>query len=97
MRTRCQFHAVIVFAAILTAAPFAGAEEYVRHSEPKTFSYDELVQLSLNQPLSPELAANAGHHPGAFPVGRLRRCCIGLFNKPFRSLAPLTVPPAGHD
>jgi len=82
---------------MLAAAPIVDAEEYIRQSEPKILSYDELVQLSLNQPLDPELAANAGHHPGAFPVGRLRRCCIGLFNKPFRSLAPLTVPPAGHD
>ena len=32
------------------------AESYVRDSQPKLFSYDELVQLSLNQPLSPELA-----------------------------------------
>ena len=32
------------------------AESYVRESQPKLFSYDELVQLSLNQPLSPELA-----------------------------------------
>ena len=33
------------------------AQRYVRDSEPQLFSYDELVQLGLNQPLSPELAA----------------------------------------
>jgi endonuclease/exonuclease/phosphatase family metal-dependent hydrolase len=31
-------------------------ESYVRDSAPQLFSYDELVQLSLDQPLSPELA-----------------------------------------
>jgi endonuclease/exonuclease/phosphatase family metal-dependent hydrolase len=31
-------------------------QEYVRDSEPKLFSYDELVQLSLPQEMSPELA-----------------------------------------
>lgn len=30
-------------------------QDYVRTSEPKLFSYDELVQLSLDQPLTPEL------------------------------------------
>ena len=36
----------------------AGRKEatYVRDSKPELFSYDELVQLSLDQPLSPELA-----------------------------------------
>ena len=33
-----------------------GAQAYVRDSEPKLFSYDELVQLSLDQEVSPELA-----------------------------------------
>jgi hypothetical protein len=32
------------------------AQEYVRDSEPKLFFYDELVQLSLDQGMSPELA-----------------------------------------
>ena len=32
------------------------AQEYVRDSEPKLLSYDELVQLSLDQELAPELA-----------------------------------------
>jgi endonuclease/exonuclease/phosphatase family metal-dependent hydrolase len=32
------------------------AQSYVRDSQPQLFSYDELVQLSLDQPLSPELA-----------------------------------------
>jgi endonuclease/exonuclease/phosphatase family metal-dependent hydrolase len=52
---------------------------YVRDSEPRVFSYDELVQLSLNQPMSPELAEklhtvtttpfinNEAHYRGAKP------------------------------
>ncbi len=32
------------------------AQSYVQDSQPKLFSYEELVQLSLDQPLSPELA-----------------------------------------
>jgi endonuclease/exonuclease/phosphatase family metal-dependent hydrolase len=32
------------------------AQEYVRDSEPKLFAYDELVQLSSDQEMSPELA-----------------------------------------
>jgi endonuclease/exonuclease/phosphatase family metal-dependent hydrolase len=31
------------------------AQDYARDSEPKLFSYEELVQLSLDQPLTPEL------------------------------------------
>jgi Metal-dependent hydrolase len=46
---------------IVTAMSLAGAvplraQNYVRDSEPKLLSYDELVQLSLPQQLSPELA-----------------------------------------
>jgi endonuclease/exonuclease/phosphatase family metal-dependent hydrolase len=40
----------------LAGAASSRAQEYVRHSEPQLFSYDELVQLSLDQPLTPELA-----------------------------------------
>ena len=32
------------------------AQDYERYSQPKLFSYDELVQLSLNQEMTPELA-----------------------------------------
>jgi endonuclease/exonuclease/phosphatase family metal-dependent hydrolase len=39
----------------LTAATSLPAQEYVRDSEPKLFSYDELLQLSLDQEMSPEL------------------------------------------
>jgi endonuclease/exonuclease/phosphatase family metal-dependent hydrolase len=46
----------VVIAVALTAAPSVRAQEYVRDSEPKLFSYDELVQLSLDQEMSPELA-----------------------------------------
>jgi len=41
--------------AILTGALSLRAQEYTRDSEPTLFSYDELVQLSLDQPLTPEL------------------------------------------
>ena len=34
----------------------SGGPGYIRNSIPQLFSYDELVQLSLDQPLSPELA-----------------------------------------
>jgi hypothetical protein len=47
---------LIVAAVTLAAAVPLAAEKYVRDSEPKLFSYDELVQLSLPQELSPELA-----------------------------------------
>lgn len=43
-------------AAALTVATSLHAQEYVRDSEPKLFSYDELVHLSVDQELSPELA-----------------------------------------
>jgi len=39
----------------LAAVSYSSAQDYVRDSEPKLFSYDELVQLSLDQPLTPEL------------------------------------------
>jgi endonuclease/exonuclease/phosphatase family metal-dependent hydrolase len=41
--------------SILPGASFLRAQEYVRDSAPELFSYDELVQLSLDQPLTPEL------------------------------------------
>jgi hypothetical protein len=50
--------ACILIVTVLTlegAAP-RSAQTYVRDSEPKLLSYDELVQLSLPQELSPELA-----------------------------------------
>jgi len=43
---------------VATPEGSAGGSEqtYVRESVPQLFSYDELVQLSLDEPLSPELA-----------------------------------------
>lgn len=52
VRVWVQLLLVLVTAAI---AASAHAQEYVRDSEPKLMSYDELVQLSQNQELSPEL------------------------------------------
>src|SRR5208283_674449 len=46
----------IAIAAGLTAATSLRAQDYVRDSEPKFLSYDELVQLSLDQEMNPELA-----------------------------------------
>ena len=42
--------------AILITVATLQAQDYVRNSQPKLFSYDELVQLSLNQEMTPELA-----------------------------------------
>lgn len=47
---------ILVAAALCLAGPLAlRAQDYTRDSEPKLFSYDELVQLGSNQKLSPEL------------------------------------------
>jgi hypothetical protein len=46
----------IAIADALTAATSLRAQDCVRDSEPKFLSYDELVQLSLDQEMSPELA-----------------------------------------
>lgn len=46
----------VAIAAAMIAGPPAGAQEYVRDSEPKLFSYDELVELSKDQEMNPELA-----------------------------------------
>jgi endonuclease/exonuclease/phosphatase family metal-dependent hydrolase len=47
---------VLIAGAALFGASLLTAQDYVRDSEPRLFTYDELVQLSLDQPLSPELA-----------------------------------------
>jgi endonuclease/exonuclease/phosphatase family metal-dependent hydrolase len=50
------FHFLLAFALGSVGAAALPAQEYVRDSEPKLCSYDELVQLSLDQEMSPELA-----------------------------------------
>jgi len=58
MKTSIRVVSLVLSLAILcliTATPLR-AQEYVRDSEPILFSYEELVQLSLNQEMSPELA-----------------------------------------
>jgi hypothetical protein len=40
---------------VLSANPLV-AQDYVKESGPKLFSYDELVQLSLDQEMSPDLS-----------------------------------------
>jgi endonuclease/exonuclease/phosphatase family metal-dependent hydrolase len=47
---------LIGIAVVWVFASALPAQEYVRDSEPKLFSYDELVQLSVDQEMSPELA-----------------------------------------
>ena len=47
---------LVAVVASLTWATSLRGQEYVRDSEPKFLSYDELVQLSLDQEMSPELA-----------------------------------------
>src|ERR1700688_1492967 len=49
------FHLFLALCATLAWTSALKAQDYVRDSEPKLFSYDELVQLSLDQPLTPEL------------------------------------------
>jgi endonuclease/exonuclease/phosphatase family metal-dependent hydrolase len=46
---------ISIVAVTLAGAASLCAQDYVRDSEPKLFSYEELVQLSLDQPLTPEL------------------------------------------
>ena len=51
-----QLLSVITVILAWTIPLLAQGQDYVRDSEPKLFSYDELVQLSLDQPLTPELS-----------------------------------------
>ena len=50
------FHFLFAIALGCIGTTVSPAQEYVRDSKPKLFSYDELVQLSLDQEMSPELA-----------------------------------------
>jgi endonuclease/exonuclease/phosphatase family metal-dependent hydrolase len=50
------FHFLLAIALGCIGTTVLPAQEYVRDSEPKLFSYDELVQLSLDEEMSPELA-----------------------------------------
>ena len=54
--TRIGIRLLFGMIAILITVPTLQAQDYVRNSQPKLFSYDELVQLSLNQEMTPELA-----------------------------------------
>jgi endonuclease/exonuclease/phosphatase family metal-dependent hydrolase len=53
--TRMGVRLLVGMIATLVTATLQ-AQDYVRNSQPTLFSYDELVQLSLNQEMSPELA-----------------------------------------
>jgi endonuclease/exonuclease/phosphatase family metal-dependent hydrolase len=50
------FHFLIAITFSWIGAGAARAQGYVRDAEPKLFTYDELVQLSQDQEMSPELA-----------------------------------------
>jgi len=50
------FHFLLAIALGCIGTTVLPAQEYVRDSGPNLFSYDELVQLSLDQEMSPELA-----------------------------------------
>jgi endonuclease/exonuclease/phosphatase family metal-dependent hydrolase len=54
--TRMGIRHLFGMIAILITVATLQAQDYVRNSQPKLFSYDELVQLSLNQEMPPELA-----------------------------------------
>jgi endonuclease/exonuclease/phosphatase family metal-dependent hydrolase len=68
-----------IIGAALVATGSLRAEQYIRESKPEMFSYDELVQLSLDKPFSPELTQklhaitttpfinNEAHYKGARP------------------------------
>ena len=49
-------HFLIAIALISIVTSALSAQEYVRDSAPKLFSYDELLELSKDQAMSPELA-----------------------------------------
>ena len=55
LRTRTCPRICWAIVAALVAATSTEAQEYVRNSRPNLLSYDELVQLSLTEKLSPEL------------------------------------------
>jgi hypothetical protein len=49
-------HVLVVISVVLPVPTSIPAQEYVRESVPKLFSYDELVQLSSDQEMSPDPA-----------------------------------------
>jgi endonuclease/exonuclease/phosphatase family metal-dependent hydrolase len=55
MRIR-KIHLLLAEIALLMAATCLRAQDYVRESGPQLFSYDELVQLSSDQEMNPQLA-----------------------------------------
>jgi hypothetical protein len=52
---RCVYLLIAITAGLATAVSVQ-AQDYVRDLGPKLFSYDELVELSLDEEMSPELA-----------------------------------------
>jgi endonuclease/exonuclease/phosphatase family metal-dependent hydrolase len=56
LRTGRWIRLLLAVCANLAVASSLRSQDYVRDSEPKLFSYDELVQLSLDQELTPDLA-----------------------------------------
>lgn len=56
MSTKHWIYLLFSMSAALIGVSSLMAQDYVRNSGPDLFSYDELVQLSLDQPLTPELS-----------------------------------------
>ena len=52
---RCVY-AALTQIALFVSATFLEAQNYVRESSPQLFTYDELVQLSLEREMDPQLA-----------------------------------------
>ena len=56
VKARLWVHSLLAAGAILAGLVPLKAQQYIRDSGPELFSYDELVQLSLDKPLTPKLA-----------------------------------------
>ena len=61
MHSKARNYLIILSGIALIGASSLSAQDYVRNSGPDLFSYDELVQLSLDKPLTPALAEKLHH------------------------------------
>jgi endonuclease/exonuclease/phosphatase family metal-dependent hydrolase len=55
VNSKSWMYSLFLMGFVLIGVSSLNAQDYMRDSEPNLFSYDELVQLSLGQPLTPEL------------------------------------------
>ena len=56
MHSKARNYLIFLSGIALIGVSSLSAQDYVRNSGPDLFSYDELVQLSLDKPLTPALA-----------------------------------------